>query len=547
MTHLPPHIGGYEILGLLGTGGMAEVFLGRIRGPGHAERPVVVKRILPHLARQQHFVDMFRDEARIAARINHPNVVQVHELGQADHELFLVMEYLAGESAAGIAKQLAHRKKLLSFGLCAYLLGEVCAGLHAAHDLLDENGDPLHIVHRDVSPANIFVTYEGEVKVLDFGIAVAANRLSKTDAGQVKGKYAYMSPEQCRGKTLDRRSDVFSLGTVLYELSTCRRLFKRASDMETLESVCNEAVLPPSQLVNNYPPELERICLRALQKDPNDRYQTALQMRNDLIALARSINKEKLPDRALAKVMRKLFVDRIQQKKQMMNRLKAGEQVSTSSMPSEDQSIELPAIPRVRGPHVPFEPRPTAALAEPLAFAAKIKEIPSLSLNHAGPATGGPTTNSQHDDEDVVVTEAGDRPQRRMAYAVLALVLPLAVGLSAGIWWTNQGPRVPSAATAAPPPTKVQIDLDTTPTEAEVYRDGRLMGRTPMTLSVIEGSDAFTITLRKSGFVDLIDTVTPTTDQKLRLSLQEEPPPQKRLRKSKKKASTTDRAPPTEL
>ncbi|MEM7674718.1 MAG: serine/threonine-protein kinase, partial [Myxococcota bacterium] len=318
MTHLPPHIGEYEILGLLGTGGMAEVFLGRFKGPADFQRPVVVKRILPHLARQKNFVNMFRDEARIAARINHRNVVQVHELGEDEDELYLVMEYLGGESAAGIARQLARRKKLMSFGLCAHLLGEVCAGLHAAHELRDETGRPLHIVHRDVSPANIFITYEGSVKILDFGIAVAANRLSITDAGQVKGKYAYMSPEQCRGKKLDRRSDIFSIGTVLYELSTCRRLFKRSSDMETLDAICSDSILPPSRLVNNYPPELEQICLKALQNDPENRYATAAEMRGDLVELARVLNKDKVPERALAKVMRRLFSDRMLHKQRML-------------------------------------------------------------------------------------------------------------------------------------------------------------------------------------------------------------------------------------
>ena len=516
MAHLPPHIGDYEVLGLLGTGGMAEVFLGRHHNATEVVRPdqtidrvdrdqpVVVKRILPHLARQQHFVDMFRDEARIAAQIDHRNVVRVYELGEDGDELFLVMEYLGGESAAGIARQLAHRKKLLSFGLCTHLMAEVCAGLHAAHDLVDENGAPLHIVHRDVSPANIFVTYEGGVKILDFGIAVAAGRLSKTDAGQVKGKYAYMSPEQCRGKTLDRRSDIFSLGTVLYEMSTCRRLFKRASDMETLEAVCNETVLPPSQLVSRYPKELERICLKALQKDPEDRYATAGEMRQDLLAVAAELNKDKLPERSLAKVMRRLFGERIEQKKQMLNYLRAGEEVPQGSMPAEEQSIELPVVPTNLGQEA-MQAMRSAALAEPLPFVGNTQEIEAQS-----PSSTAHSFNS-HDPSDV------PRSQRSGALSVfLLLLLPLVVGLATGVWWTSQNRPVAGAAK----PRTVRIELDTIPREAEVFREGRKLGTTPTTLLFNRGDSPIKLTLRKEGYRDLVDTLVPAKDHTLRLSLQ---------------------------
>ncbi|MEL7369670.1 MAG: serine/threonine-protein kinase, partial [Myxococcota bacterium] len=445
---------------------MAEVFLGRFKGPAGFERPVVVKRILPHLARQKNFVDMFRDEACIAARINHRNVVQVHELGEDEEELYLVMEYLGGESAAGIARQLARRKKLMSFGLCAHLIAEVCAGLHAAHELRDETGRPLHIVHRDVSPANIFITYEGSVKILDFGIAVAANRLSITDAGQVKGKYAYMSPEQCRGRKLDRRSDIFSIGTVLYELSTCRRLFKRASDMETLDAICSNGILPPSRLVNNYPPQLERICLKALQNDPDNRYATAAEMRSDLVELARTLNKDKLPDRALAKVMRRLFSDRIGQKQRMLKRLESGEDVRNTTLPSEEHSIELPVVPEAQ---VAALSASASMLVEPLS---------SIVPNEDGPppALPGPVSNTNNDENETFVRVPPQRPQ----WATLALlVFPLLVGIFGGVWLVQRQSFPQMIAT-------VQVAMLTVPEGAEVLRNGKPLGTTPLVLTLAE-------------------------------------------------------------
>ena len=177
-SHATERVGRYEVAGRLATGGMAEILLGRLVGPSGFERPLVIKRILPHLAEQQSFVSMFLDEARLAAQIRHPNVVSVSELGQEGDDLYLVMEYLEGENAAGLIRRSMVTGKNTDFALCAYIVAEACAGLHAAHELTDPDGNPLRLVHRDVSPQNIFVTYGGAVKVLDFGIAKAADRIT---------------------------------------------------------------------------------------------------------------------------------------------------------------------------------------------------------------------------------------------------------------------------------------------------------------------------------------------------------------------------------
>ena len=289
-SHATERVGRYEVAGRLATGGMAEILLGRLVGPSGFERPLVIKRILPHLAEQQSFVSMFLDEARLAAQIRHPNVVSVSELGQEGDDLYLVMEYLEGENAAGLIRRSMVTGKNTDFALCAYIVAEACAGLHAAHELTDPDGNPLRLVHRDVSPQNIFVTYGGAVKVLDFGIAKAADRITQTEAGQLKGKFDYMSPEQCRGRALDRRSDVFALGIVLYELTTRKRLFKRSNKLAMLEAVCRDPIYPPSKLIKGYPAALERVLMKALKRDPDARYATAAEMRRDLLSAMREMN-----------------------------------------------------------------------------------------------------------------------------------------------------------------------------------------------------------------------------------------------------------------
>ena len=303
---LPQRIGRHQVVGYIATGGMAELFLGK----EPSGRPVVIKRILPHLARQASFVSMFIDEARIGALAKHANLVEVYELGQVGTDLFLVMEYLVGENLAGLSRRLVKKNERMSYGLVAWLVAEVCDGLHAAHELTDEHGRRLDLVHRDVSPQNVFVTYGGDVKLLDFGVATAAHRLTQTASGQVKGKYAYMSPEQCRGEALDRRSDLFSLGTVLYELTVGRRPFRGETDFAVMDQIVYKGAVAPSQLVHGYPPELEAIVMKLLERGPSMRYPTGEDLLHDLDEFVAKHGLWMSP-RAIGKYMRVLFADKI--------------------------------------------------------------------------------------------------------------------------------------------------------------------------------------------------------------------------------------------
>ena len=274
----PLRIGRYEVLSHLATGGMAQIYLARQTGLGSFERHVVLKTILRERATDQRFVTMFLDEARLAATLNHQNVAQVYEVDQADGAYFMAMEYVHGENTRAILETTIRRGWTIPLELAIMIISGAAAGLHHAHERRGKNGQPLNIVHRDVSPANIMVGFDGSVKVLDFGIAKAEERATKTMGGTIKGKYGYMSPEQCKGKPIDRRSDIFALGIVLYELTTLRRAFKGNDDFETMKRIVAGDLVLPSTVVPGFPRELEAIILTALANDSGARFQTGQEL-----------------------------------------------------------------------------------------------------------------------------------------------------------------------------------------------------------------------------------------------------------------------------
>src|SRR5258707_582209 len=279
-------VGRYEVISHLATGGMAQIYLARQTGLGAFERHVVLKTILRERASDQRFVTMFLDEAKLAATLNHQNIAQVYEVDQADGAYFMAMEYVHGENARAILETTLRRGWTIPLELAVMIISGAAAGLHHAHERRGKNGAPLNIVHRDVSPANIMVGYDGSVKVLDFGIAKAEERATKTVGGTIKGKYGYMSPEQCKGKPIDRRSDIFALGICLYELTTLRRAYKGNDDFETMKRIVAGDVLLPSVAVPGYPRELEAIILTAMANDPKARFQNGAELIEALDAFA---------------------------------------------------------------------------------------------------------------------------------------------------------------------------------------------------------------------------------------------------------------------
>ena len=272
---MPQRIDRYEPLKKLATGGMAEIYLAKQSGLEGFEKVVVLKRILPHLSSDEEFVNMFLDEARIAAKLSHPNVVQIYDLGKADNTYYIAMEYVSGRNVQHlITKQQILGGHLPVEHVCRIIAG-VCDGLHYAHARKDYDGKPLNIIHRDISPQNILVSFAGGVKVVDFGIAKASTQLAQTRAGVLKGKYAYMSPEQVRGSKIDHRSDIFAVGLVMYEMLTGARTFERENSLKTLKAIVQEKPLNPREMNPDIPMEVVKILSKALEKNPDRRYKTA--------------------------------------------------------------------------------------------------------------------------------------------------------------------------------------------------------------------------------------------------------------------------------
>ena len=364
----PSRIGRYELCFELASGGMASVHLARAHGDPGFEKLVALKRIHPHLACEPEYVEMFLDEARIASRITHSNVCSVFDFGEADGEYFIAMEYLVGEPLSRVHRRVLadvdQRDSPLLPMRMARIIAQACEGLHAAHELTDADGESLHVVHRDVSAENLFVTYDGATQVVDFGIAHARQRVHNTEAGQVKGTFPYMAPEQMTSAVVDRRVDVWALGTVLWELLTLRKLFLRETDVNTMYAVLSGEIQPPSEYRSEVSAELDEIVLKALERSPDERWQSAREMGK---ALRRYLAKqdELIGPAEIADWMRQLFPSGELRKREIMAIARSREGVeSEAEVPAEAESGErvsrFPALIVDRMPAAP--PLPASLL-----------------------------------------------------------------------------------------------------------------------------------------------------------------------------------------
>ncbi|REG31681.1 serine/threonine-protein kinase [Archangium gephyra] len=306
--------GRYELLRKLATGGMGQVFLARQKGPVGFQKLLVVKRLLPHLSEDTDFIKMFLDEARIAGILNHPNIAQIYELGDVDGVLYIAMEYVHGEAVSQVNARANHRKGGLPLGLKCRIIADAAAGLDHAHQARSPSGRKLGLIHRDVSPQNVLVGFNGNVKLIDFGVAKVSVKLSHTVVGTIKGKHAYMSPEQARDEELDARSDVYGLGIVFYELLTSQRLFKRESDLATLKAVVGAKVIPPSEAVPGVPKSLDAVVMKALARKREERFQSAGEFQ---LALEDFLLAERLPGTPahLTAFMKELFSSELEEER----------------------------------------------------------------------------------------------------------------------------------------------------------------------------------------------------------------------------------------
>lgn len=313
-------LGACELLVRIGRGGMATVWVARQHGATPDEdRLVAIKVMLAELAEDPAFVRMFRDEVTLIEAIDHPNVVEVYDVGLHQDAMYMVMEWVEGESLHSLMAEAGKRAPIPS-EIAVRIIADAAAGLHAAHELRGSDGQPLGVVHRDVSPQNILIGTDGRVKLVDFGVAKAVGRLSEsTRAGQLKGKFGYMAPEQVRGSDVDRRADVFALGIVLYELTTNQRLFRGETDIATLKKVLAGVVPPPSSAAPGYSPALERIVLRALHRDASARFQTAAELET---ALREHLREERIvvPRSGIARLLKKVMATRIEQRRRALRK-----------------------------------------------------------------------------------------------------------------------------------------------------------------------------------------------------------------------------------
>jgi serine/threonine protein kinase len=468
-VHMARQFGKFQLLKKIATGGMAEIHIAKQRGMEGFEKIVVIKVILPHLATNQDLVNMFLDEARIAARLTHSNIVQIYDLGRAGGTFFIAMEYVQGENLRTIAKSARKQGNPLPLEHTVKIISQACEGLHYAHNKADTNGVPLHIVHRDISPQNILVSFEGVVKLVDFGIAKAATQYAETKAGILKGKYSYMSPEQCKGKHIDHRSDIFSLGIVLWELATGVRLYKKSSELMILKEITEGKVTPPREINQKVPAELEAIILKALEKHPDNRFQDGLQMH---MALEEFMKTRGLTSSTvhLSAFMRELFKEKLDGLRKIEEVQAAGD--SLESFLFDDINLESEMY--VPGTGVtPSQASPISTPSQPL------YPKPTTGVSRISPAPSPPTSGRT----------------RNLLLGALLVVLLGVLGTLGYLIYSRMKTPEPTPKDAGIPVAvgKGTIHVTSTPTGAKVLVDGNDKGNTPCDVKDLDLGTFYTL------------------------------------------------------
>lgn len=497
----PVTFGRYLLLRPIAAGGMAHVFLALQRGVQGFEKAVALKVVLPEHAANPDFVQMFLDEARVVARLDHANIVRVYDFGESEGRFFLSMEYLPGEDLSSVLQSLRKTKEPMPLAIAADLVASAATGLHFAHELTSPSGTPLNIVHRDVSPSNLMVTYHGAVKVVDFGVARAASNLSQTASGTMKGKVGYASPEQVRGEELDRRSDVFALGVVLHELLAGERLFKRDTDLAAMHAILTGAVRPLREVRADVPPELEAIVTKALHLDREARFQTAAELADALARWLMSVGHVR-SERLIADFLARTFPP-----ERRDARLRAA---NTPGQAGVDQAF-LEHVPSHLSPIRSVATGAGAAPRQSTPESRRWLPVAIVGLGLALALMGSSFLQRPPVDEQVGVTfgEPIIVAQTPLAPEEPGAALPLVV------------PSVVAPPLPPPPPRRVErgrLTLETSPW-SEVFFKGRKLGDTPL-VDVSLPAGVQVLTLESSGRRHTIEVeIAPgrTTVRKLKL------------------------------
>ncbi|HEY4180845.1 MAG TPA: protein kinase [Kofleriaceae bacterium] len=445
----------YLVLAKLAVGGMAEIFLARSAGTGGLQRYVVLKRILREKASNADFVAMFLDEAKLAAQLQHPNIAQVYDIGKLGDSYFFTMEYVHGETVRGLMHQVTENRQRVPVSVVLSVIAGAAAGLHHAHERLGVDGQPLGIVHRDVSPSNLMISYEGGVKVVDFGVAKAATSAVETQSGTVKGKISYLSPEQCRVRQVDRRSDLFSLGIVLWEMLVGDRLYRRASDFETMTAIVKTPITPPSQLRSDIAPEIDELVARLLAKRPDDRFRTADDVVEAIERIAAKLGMQ-LSTKALGRYMRDVFGTRkepwleLEEERTGITVLSESMLTVSESQPSVEEQLDELEDFSVRVPYsessVPVRPTlERAAQQEPASQAPRI----TAATASARPMAMAKATVGRGTAPSAAITAARDSVGPEIATAAMLSTVPF-------VRTTAYGRAMDEPAALPAPPLPIQ-------------------------------------------------------------------------------------------
>lgn len=483
--------GQYYLIEKIAQGGMAEIYKGLAYDVNGLKRTVCIKKILPHISASPEFIDTLVNEAKIAVKLSHGNIAQTYDLGKVGNDYFMVMEYVHGKSLSQVAKRAKQMGEPVPLPLLTYIAAEVANGLDYMHRRSDDQGNPLNIVHRDISPQNILISYSGTIKLIDFGIALAANRLGFTEAGILKGKFSFMSPEQARGENLDHRSDIFSLGVVIHEALTEQRLFKADDNRETIRNVRKAHVVPPSTLNSAIPEAFDKICMRALAKDRRHRYTTAAEMRDELNKL---LYKEYPNFQAadLAKYMHHLF----------------------------PEEVERPVLEKELTPHLIIEGT-ESALANDNKPENEATSVAPQALNLSEYFLDDDKEELTPEEKSLSISESASldeltsqtqsfRQKKWWALAALSCVALF-------IWWLNASKSSEELPLPELSVNTAELFVMSTPSDAEIKLNGKSYGNSsPVHIPDLKPEITYTLSVEKPGFAPFQKEFQPQAGNLLR-------------------------------
>jgi serine/threonine protein kinase len=494
--------GKYRLIVELGQGGTAVVYLAVARGPGGFNKLVVLKMMKRALLAEPELAEMFMNEARLSARLNHPNIVETNEVFEQDGIPVIVMQYLEGQPLSMLVTRAEQKPDKFPLAWHLRVVSEALAGLHHSHDLADYDGTPLNLVHRDMTPHNVFVTYEGQVKILDFGIAKINRSAAQTEVGVIKGKLRYMPPEQLTGEGVDRRSDIFAVGVMLWEAATRQRMWRGLTDPEVMHAILNDEIPKPSSVIPDISPRLEAIIMKAMARDPADRHATAAALQADIDEFLAELGSN-VRNRDIGAVVAELFAD-----------------VRADTRRVVDQQL-----------------RKVTALS-----AREYQSFRPLEL-----ASTVSSTDARERSEGRTIAAPAKKSRRALAAAVAIPALALA---AFALWPSKGGVESPPAAArpvatspAAPMPAMLSVKFGAVPDSARLFLDDREMPGNPVTLNVPKDGSRHTLRVEAAGYEMRRHEVTYDRDQVLSLTLTPVPTaPPKPAAKEARRASRPARA-----